>query len=73
MKIGTQGDHLVQSATSPVSKRQASPQSSKAELSNEQGMLADVYHKNSVKDPTPTYDRPVSISSSDEVVKKNGR
>ncbi|MBQ4852881.1 hypothetical protein [Pseudoalteromonas sp. MMG012] len=70
MEIGTQGGNLVQSAASPVSKGQASPQSSKAELSNQQEMLADVYHKNSVKDPTPTYDRPVSISSSDEVVKK---
>jgi hypothetical protein len=70
MEIGAQNGNLVQSAASPISKGQASPQSSKAELSNEPGMLADVHHKNPVIDPTPTYVRPVSISSNDEVVKK---
>ena len=70
MKIGTQGSSLILPAASLANKEQAPPQSSKAELSNAQGMPADVYHKNSVKDPKPTYDRPVSISSSDEVVKK---
>ncbi|OHU86195.1 MULTISPECIES: hypothetical protein [Pseudoalteromonas] len=70
MKIGTQGGNLIQPAASLANKEQASPQSNKAELSNKLGMLADVYHKNSVKDPTPTYDRPLSISSNDEVVTK---
>ncbi|NOU53148.1 hypothetical protein HG263_21850 [Pseudoalteromonas sp. JBTF-M23] len=70
MKIGTQGGSLIQPAVSLASKEQPSSQSSKAELSNKQGLLADVYHKNSVKDPTPTYDRPLSISSNDEVVTK---
>ena len=70
MKVGTQGGSLIQSAASLANKEQASPQSSKTELSNKQGMLADVYHKSSIKAPTPTYDRPLSISSNDEVVTK---
>ncbi|MCF6438424.1 hypothetical protein L1077_03135 [Pseudoalteromonas luteoviolacea] len=70
MKIDTQGDSLIQPVASLANKEQASTQSNKAELSNKLGMLADVYYKNSVKAPTPTYDRPLSMSSNDEVVTK---